>query len=146
MTAEDCRLSHVFHGGIAPMSHIFVDWSMVTCLLILPTVFQVLINGHVTCPNHIWSCDVFDDQALGRSYVAFPGSHAVRSRDMLGTGRLCDESHDRSCDRFPRSRVLEITWLELGLGAVEKRLVIVKWVLGSFGNVFLVGTSFARNT
>ena len=65
---------------------------------------------------------------------------------MLGTGRSYDESHDRSCDRFPWSHVLEITWLELGLGVVVKQLVIVEWVLGSFGNVFLVGASFARDT
>ena len=115
------------------------------CLLTLPTVFQMLINGRVACPNHIWSCDVFDDQDFGWSCVIFPGSHSVKSRDMLGTGRSCDESCDGSCDRFPQSHVLEITWLELGLGAVMKRLVIVEWVLGSFGNAFLVGTSFARD-
>ena len=86
---------------------------------------------------------MFDDQAPGRSYVVFPRSHAVRSHDMLGTGRLCGESHDRSCDRFPRSYVLEITWLELGLGAIIKQLVLVEWVLGLFENVFLVGASFA---
>ena len=89
---------------------------MVTCLLILPTVFQVLINGRVTCPNRVQSCDVLDDQFLGWSYVIFPGSRVVKSRDMLGTRR----SHAGSCDRFPQSCVLEITWLELGLGAVIK--------------------------
>ena len=62
---------------------------------------------------------------------------------MLGTGRSCDESGDGSCDRFPWSHVLEITWLELGLGMVMKHLVIVGWVRGSFGNAFLVGVSFA---
>ena len=98
------------------------------------------------CPNLVWSCDVFDDPTLGRSRVAFPGACAVRSHDMSGTGRSRDESHDRSCDRFPWSHVLEITWLELGLGAVIKQLVIVAWVLGLFGNVFLVGTSEARDT
>ena len=107
--------------------------------------FQVLINRCVTCPNRIWSCDVLDDQFLGWSCVIFPGSRAVKSCDMLGTGRSCDESRDGSCDRFPWSHVLEITWLELGLGVVMKRLVIVEWVLGSFGNAFLVGASFARN-
>ena len=116
------------------------------CLLILPIVFHVLINRHVTCPNHIWSCDVFDNQALARSCAIFPGSHAVRSRDMLGTGRSCDKSHDRSGDRFPWSHVLRITRLELGLGAVVKQFVIVEWVLGSFGNAFLVGMSFACNS
>ena len=106
-------------------------------------VFQILINGHVMCPNLVWSCGAFDDQA--RSCVIFPGSRAVRSCDQLGAGRSCDLSRDGSCDRFLWSRVLEITWLELGLGVVRKRLVIVKWVLGSFGNVFLVGASFACN-
>ena len=116
------------------------------CLLILPTVFHVLINRHIMCPNRVWSGDVFNDQVLGRSYVIFPGSHAVRSHDMLGTEGSCDESHDRSCDRFPWSCVLEVTWLELGLGAVVKRLVIVRWVLGLFGNVFLAGASFTCNS
>ena len=106
----------------------------------------MLINGRVTYPNRVWSCDVLDDQCLGWSCAIFSGSRADKSRDMLGTGR----SHDRSCDgsgaRFPRSRVLEITWLELGLGAVVKRLVIVEWVLGLFGNAFLVGASFARDS
>ena len=80
----------------------------------------MLINGCITCPNHIWSCDVFDDQAFGGSCVTFPESRAVRSCDMLGTGISCDASCDRSCNRFPWSCVLEITWLELGLGAVVK--------------------------
>ena len=102
------------------MSCIFVDWLMVMCLLILPTVFHVLINRHVIYPNHIWSCNMFDNQALGRSYVMFPGSCAVRSCDMLGTEGSCDLSHDRSCDRLSWSCVLEVTWLELGLGAVVK--------------------------
>ena len=102
------------------MSCVFIDWSMVTCLLILPTVFQVLINGHVACPNHVQSCDVIDDQRCGWSCVVFPGSRAARSHDTLGTGGSCDESCDGSCDSFPWSRVLEITWLELGLGAVMK--------------------------
>ena len=145
MTAEDCGLSHVIHWGISPMSHVFVEWSTVTCLYILPTVFQVLINGRVTCPNHVWSCDMLDDQFLGWSRAIFPGSRAVKSCDPLGTRRSCDESHDGLCDRFPRSRVLEITWLELSLGAVIEWLVIVKWVLGSFGNAFLVGVSFTRD-
>ena len=128
------------------MSCVFIDWSTVTCLLILPMVFQVLINGHVVCPNCIWSCDMIDDQRCGWSCVVFPGSCATRSRDTLGTGGSRDKSCDGSCDRFPQSRVLEITWLELGLGVVMKWLVIVKWVLGSFGNVFLVGASFAHDT
>ena len=105
------------------------------CLCILPTVFQVLINGRVARPNRVWSCDVLDDQFLGWSCVLFPGSRVIksrdmlrtgRSRDMLRTGRSCDESRDGSCDRFPRSCVLEITWLELGLGAVMKHLVSVE--------------------
>ena len=79
------------------------------CLLILPMVFHMLINRHVMCLNRVWSYDMFDDQTLGRSCVVFPGSCAIRSRDMLGTGRSCDKSHDRSCDRFPQSHVLEIT-------------------------------------
>ena len=108
-------------------------------------VFHVLINGHVACPNCVWSCDVFDDQALGRSCAIFPGSRAVRSHDMLGTGRSCDQSHDGSGDRFPWSHVLRIIWLEPGLGVVVKQLVIVEWVLGSFGNAFLVGASFAHD-
>ena len=103
----------------------------------------MLINGRVACPNRVWSCDIFDDQFLGWSCVIFPGSRAVKSRDMLGTERSHDESCDESCDRFPRSHVLEITWLELGLGVVMKQLVIVGWVLGLFGNAFLVGASFA---
>ena len=108
-------------------------------------VFHVLINRHVMHLNCVWSCDMFDDQALGRSCVIFPGSCAIRSCDMSGTKGSHDESYDRSCDRFPWSCVLEITWLELGLGVVVKRLVIVEWVLGSFGNAFLVGASFACN-
>ena len=98
------------------------------------------------CPNHVWSCDMLDDQFPGWLCAIFPGSHAVKSHDTLGTGRSCDESCDGSCDRFPRSHVLEITWLELGLGAVITRLVLVEWVLGLFGNAFLVGASFACNT
>ena len=98
------------------------------------------------CPNRVWSCDILDDQSLGWSCVIFPGSRAIKSHDTLGTGRLCDESCDGSCDKFPWSCVLEITWLELALGAVMKRLVIVEWVLGSFRNAFLVGASFARDT
>ena len=90
------------------------------CLCILPTVFQVLITGRVACPNRIWSCDVLDDQFLGWSCVIFPGSHAVKSRDMLGTERSRDKTCDGPCDRFSQSHVLEITWLELGLGAVMK--------------------------
>ena len=78
----------------------------------------MLINGRVACPNRVWSYDVFDNQALGRSCVIFPGSRAVRSHDMLVTEGSCDESPDRSCDRFPQSCVLGVTWLELGLGAV----------------------------
>ena len=93
---------------------------MVMCLLILPTVFQVLINGCITCPNRVWSCNVLGDQYCGWSCVIFPGSHAVKSHDMLGTGGSRDKSCDESCDRFPQSRVLEVTWLELGLGAVIK--------------------------
>ena len=89
---------------------------------------------------------MLDDQFLGWSCAIFPGSRAIKSCDTLGTGRSCDKSCDGSCDRFPQSRVLEITWLELGLGAVMKRLVIVEWVLGLFGNAFLVGASFARDT
>ena len=80
----------------------------------------MLINGRVACPNRVWSCDVLDDQYFGWSCVIFPGSRAVKSRDMLETERSHDESCDGSRDRFPRSRVLEITWLELGLGAVMK--------------------------
>ena len=69
-------------------------------------------------PNWVWSCDIFDDQALGRSCAIFLGSHAIRSHDMLVTDGSCDESHDRSYNRFPWSHVLEVTWLELGLGVV----------------------------
>ena len=112
---------------------------------ILPTVFQVLINGRVACPNRMWSCDVLDDQYFGWSCAIFPGSPAIKSCDTLGTVRSRDGSCDGSCDRFPWSRVLEITWLELGLGAVIIRLVLVECVLGLFGNSFLVGASFARD-
>ena len=116
-------------------------------LLILPTVFHVLINRHVACPNRIWSSDMFDDQALGGSCVIFPGSHAIRSHDMLGTERSRDKSCDGSGDRFPQSHVLGITWLELGFrGSSKTTCDLSKQVLGSFGNVFLVGTSFARDT
>ena len=83
-------------------------------------VFHVLINGCIAHPNCVWSCDVFDDQALGRSCVIFLGSCAIRSHNMLGTEGSCDESCDRSCDRFPWSCVLGVTWLELGLGVVVK--------------------------
>ena len=72
-------------------------------------VFQVLINGRVAYPNRVWSCDVLDDQSLGRSCVTFPGSCAVKSCDMLGIGRSRNGSCDGSGDEFPRSRVLEIT-------------------------------------
>ena len=89
---------------------------------------------------------MLDDQFLGWSCVIFPGSRAIKSRDTLEMERSRDGSCDGSCDKFPRSRVLEITWLELGLGAVMKRLVIVEWVLGSFGSAFLVGASFACDT
>ena len=109
MAVEDCGLSHVFHWGIAPRSCIFIEGSTVMCLLILPTVFHVLINRRSVCLNRVWSCNMFDDQTLGGSCVVFPGSCAVRSCDMLGTERSCDLSHDRSCDRFPWSHVLEIT-------------------------------------
>ena len=64
---------------------------------------------NIACPNCVWSCDVLDDQFLGWSCAIFPGSRAAKSRDMLGAGRSHDESCDGSCDRFPRSRVLEIT-------------------------------------
>ena len=101
-------------------------------------VFHVLINRHVAHLYHVWSCDVFDDQVLGRSHVIFPGSHAVRSHDMLGA--------EGSCDRFPQSRVLEVTKLELGLGAVVEQLVIAEWVIGLFGNAFLVGASFTHDS
>ena len=80
----------------------------------------MLINGRIACPNCIWSCDMLDDQFLGWSCATFPGSRAVKSHDTLGTGRSRDGSCDGSCDRFPQSRVLEITWLELGLGAVRE--------------------------
>ena len=116
MTVECCRLSYVFYWGIAPMSYVFVEESTDMCLLILPMVFQVLINRCIMHPNQVQSCDVFDDQAFGRSCVIFPGSYAVRSHDMLVTEGSCD----RLCDRFPWSHVLRVTWLELGLGAVVK--------------------------
>ena len=109
-------------------------------------VFHVLINRCAMHLYHVWSCDIFDDQVFGRSRVIFPGSHAVRSCDMLGAEGSHDESHDKSCDRFPQSHVLEVTKLELGLGAVVERLVIAEWVLGLFGNAFLVGASFAHDT
>ena len=79
------------------------------CLCILPTVFQVLINGRVACPNRVWSCDVLDDQFLGWSCVIFPGPRALESRDSLEMERSRDEPRDGSGDRFPRSRALEIT-------------------------------------
>ena len=79
-------------------------------------VFQVLINRCVACLNWVWSCDMFGDQVFGRLCAIFPGSCAVRSHDMVVIEGSCDESRDRSCDRFPQSHVLEITWLELGLG------------------------------
>ena len=78
------------------------------------------------CPNRVWSCDVLDDQFLGWSCVIFPGSRAVRSCDMSETRRSRDESCDELCGRFPWSRVLEITWLKLGLGVVMKHLVSVE--------------------
>ena len=106
----------------------------------------MLINRHIACPNCVWSCDMFDNQALGRSYVILPGSYAVRSHDMLVIEGSHDLSCDRSYDRFPQSCVLRVTWLELELGAVVKQLVTVRWVLGLFGNVFLVGVSFAHNS
>ena len=105
----------------------------------------MLINGRIACPNHVWSCDMFDDQVLGRLCAIFPGSCAIGSCDILGMRRSRDESCDGSGDRFPQSCGLGITWLELGLGVVIKLLVIVEWVLGSFGNAFLVSASFACN-
>ena len=83
---------------------------------------------------------------FGRSCVIFPGSHAVRSCVMLVTEGSHDLSCVRLCDRFPWSCVLGVTWLELGLGAVVKQLVTVRWILGSFGNTFLVGVSFTHNS
>ena len=80
----------------------------------------MLINRRIACPNRVWSCDMLDDQFLGWSCAIFPGSCTIKSCDTLETGRSRDGSCDRSCDRFPRSRVLEITWLELRLGAVMK--------------------------
>ena len=52
---------------------------------------------------------MLDDQSLGWSCAVFPGSRAVKSRGTLGTGRSRDRSCGGSGDRFPQSRVLEIT-------------------------------------
>jgi hypothetical protein len=55
-------------------------------LLIVPTVFHVLINGHVVCLKFTRPSDCVDDQFLGRSPVLFPGSHVV-SRDTFEAWR-----------------------------------------------------------
>ena len=61
--------------------------------------------------NYIWSCDVIDDQFLGRLYAIFPGLHAVRSCDTLVMEGSHDKPCDGLCDRFPQSYVLGVTWL-----------------------------------
>jgi hypothetical protein len=44
-------------------------------LLIIPMVFHVLINGHVTLLKFTRSGDHVGDQSLGRSPNGFPRSH-----------------------------------------------------------------------
>ena len=91
--------------------------------MIVPTVFQVPINGRVARPKRGRSCDRVNDQSLGRSGAGFPGSRAG-SRDTSGyESRDWSRVRSRvwSCDLiFPGSRVfgvILVTWLELGLGA-----------------------------
>ena len=87
--------------------------------MIISTIFHVLINGFIACPKCILSCDIVDDQSPGRSYVIFPGSHAIKSHNIVVAERSCDRSHAGSCDRFPQSSGLWVTWLLLGLGGVS---------------------------
>ena len=80
---------------------------------------HVLINRLDTRPMCILSCDIVDDQFLDRSCVIvpgsqgrrFPGSHAIRSRDIIEAEGSHDKSCGGSCDKFPWSRDLKITGL-----------------------------------
>ena len=68
----------------------------VTCSLIVPTVFHMLINGlgvhlkHAQSGDCVATCDCVDDQSLGRSYDTFPGSRACISHDPKVVEMLYD--------------------------------------------------------
>jgi hypothetical protein len=49
-----------------------VTWLITSPLLITPTVFHMLINGHVVLLKFIRSDDHIGDQSLGRSPNSFP--------------------------------------------------------------------------
>ena len=66
-------------------------------------VFHVPINGLGAHLKHVRSGDRVDDQSLGRSCDAFPGSHACISRDLKVVEVSHDRTHDRSGDGFPGS-------------------------------------------
>jgi len=53
------------------------------------------------CPKCILSSDLVDDQSLGRLYVIFPGSCAIKSCDVVVAEWSCDKLYVGSCDRFP---------------------------------------------
>jgi len=64
----------------------------------------MLINGRDVHRKCTQSGDCVDDQSLGRSYVRFPWSRAVKSHACLRACRSRDESHARSCGGdFPGS-------------------------------------------
>jgi hypothetical protein len=49
---------------------------IVLSLLIIPTVFHMLINGHITLLKFRQPSDRIDNQSLGRSPNGFPGLRA----------------------------------------------------------------------
>jgi len=94
-------------------------------LLIIPTVFHMPINGlgmhlkHARSGDRVVTCDRIDDQSLGRSCDAFPGSRVCISCDPKVVKMSRDRTCDRSCDSFPGScgqRVDSTIWLYFSLG------------------------------
>jgi len=79
----------------------------------------VLINRLVVHPKHVLLCNLVNDQFLDRSYVifpgscglTFPGSHAAKLHDIIEAEGSHDGSRIGSCDRFPWSHGLWVTWL-----------------------------------
>jgi len=56
---------------------------------------------HTQSGDHVATCDLIDDQSLGRSCDTFPGSHACISHDPKVVKMSHDQTHDRSGDSFP---------------------------------------------
>ena len=54
--------------------------------------------------DRVATCDRVDDQSLGRSCDAFPGSRVCISRDPKVVKMSRDRTCDRSGDSFPGSR------------------------------------------